>query len=310
MESTPLKEEDFTQTWFNSVLTQFGTVKEIKISKPEVTGAMSNVRRVTFEQNQKTHSIILKFHSNSTSPEFMMVTGNLYQRELKCYQELTKFDSIKPLFPEIYYSTMSDDYQHFVILMEDAKTRGGRVISQETEIPKENEIDSVLKQISRFHSTFWHENTEAIDGGLQGSNDLWMKEKNLEWIPSIFFFNFHTKFSNEFKKENWGIYSKENVEKMVNEFVSGWSSLKMFLSNLQKTDNASNLILKMKELEKTISIEDSFRKFIKKCSEEYPLTLIHKDLRLNKYSHSNFILIAFSCFMKNLQNLLIGNACL
>jgi hypothetical protein len=281
-ESFPLKEEDFTTTWFNSVLTQFGLIKEINISKPEVTGAMSNVRRVSFElENKKTHSIILKFHSNSTSPEFMMVTGKLYERELRCYQELPKLDSIQHLFPEIYYSTM-DENQHFIILMEDAKTKFGKVISQETEIPNEFEIESVLKQMSIFHSNFWHENQGTLDVGLNGSNDPWMKETNLEWIPTIFFFNFHTKFSNEFKKENWGIYSKENVEKMVNDFVSGWSVLKTFLSKLQKTENASRLILKMKELEETISIENNFQKFLKHCAEDYPLTLIHGDLRLDK----------------------------
>lgn len=288
MSSIPQKEEEFTTEWFNSNLKGFNKINSVKIGQPSTPGGMNRVFLVSLtyesvdEKLLAPISIVIKLNPAPGHYSIqMMIQGEIYKREVRFYSQ---FSDKLDFLPKVYYNQM-DDQHNFVLIIENAKERNAKIIDQEKEFVSLDEAMLAMEAVGKFHSKYWHKATkEGFEPITKGNQDPFMKKVGLEWIPTLFSFNFHTKLSRttENKSEDWSQYNPKNLELYIKDYKDSWDAMTdvVLKLDLDKTSRFKDSDVK-KHMEKLTKLDFSkqIEEFTKKNSEEYPRTLIHGDFR-------------------------------
>eukprot|EP01080_Neovahlkampfia_damariscottae_P003674 gene3674-6488_t len=306
----PRNEKDLTLEWIKLALPQFNEIKEVKITPPNTQGGMSSVYVVnmTYKQpldEKKLHpeSIIIKFLGELQSM-FDMTYGGHYKREIDWY----KFYQSNSI-PQLFYSDFLEG--DFVMIMENGFLRNeGRVIDQSKGSISMKQFYLALDEIIDLHGTYWHEFSEKEGLGVRiGNNDDFMKSVNLEWIPSVFAFNYHSAFGKrnfktvcdtEEKKKNWAKYNEENVKEFINAQMIAWNQLIDVVLGLNfegtkfEKSNIKQFITDLKDMD----FSKLLHQYIVDQSEKYPKTIVHGDFRTDNMifdKDDNICLIDWNC---------------
>jgi len=260
----PLKEADFTQEWLISALTsnssnKFQPIKSAKLEQMEMSGRMSNIRRIQLEYEPAVaptskgatllspSTLILKFgldatHASNGPFNMLMRKGCCYSKEVRVYNELSakleeqkQKEKQRSILPKVYYAAYDKQTDDFIIVMEDLGKAyfqlGGASVEQAT---------TVLNSIAKFQARWWHQvpKTQKWGSLFQGTlDDELMTTEKLNWLPLTFSFLYHTRMilvenPNTEQLKEWAAYTPENVVKLSKGFDIAWEDLKKMVLSL------------------------------------------------------------------------------
>jgi aminoglycoside/choline kinase family phosphotransferase len=199
--TTPTKPEDISSQWLNEAL-QAGKAIPDTISvtgfdlEPmgEGVGMMSSMSRIRLNYSQQTaeapQSLVIKFVAENETNRAVAETYNLYEREVRYYQQLA--DQTEARSPRIY-SAYIDDESNFHLLMEDVSNyrMGDQVIGATAE-----ECELCINELAKLHSPFWGRieeidwlphmsNSQNATNLAKGAEIGWSQMMNIfgDWVP-------------------------------------------------------------------------------------------------------------------------------
>ena len=164
--SFPLKPEQVTATWLESVLDVAIVNVEVKPIS-EGTGFAGSVYRVHLNYGESgvelPDTLVWKTVSGDGRTREFLTTLGAYEREARFYKQLA---SDMELAPRSYFSDFDSDTGTFCLLTEDvAYMRPGDQIEGCTF----EEATAVTQDVAGFHSTFWTE----------------LPDERLNWVPAF-----------------------------------------------------------------------------------------------------------------------------
>jgi hypothetical protein len=215
--------------------------------------------------------------------------GGHYKREIQWYQQSGERD-----IPKLYWSDIQqlDSGSIFVMIMENATRRGGRVIDQDEETICIEDSKRMLSHISKLHSKYWHTQKSMSGLGIRvGNNDRLMKDLGFNWVPSVFSYYYHalnakTDWDNCREKSTWDLwarYNPENLAYLLDLCLNRWIGLDELVRSVDLTDTIfshSSIKMELEEIRSSkLDVIGEIRNYFVNQEELWPKTIIHGDYR-------------------------------
>ncbi|ORX43817.1 hypothetical protein BCR36DRAFT_586513 [Piromyces finnis] len=115
-------------------------------------------------------SLIIKLATKNSGINALLQNIQGYYKEVQFYKQLEKLPELKT--PKVYYSSVADTKNKFIIVMEDLSLKNLTVANQDNEIDYEMAI-SIVKYFSLLQSKFWNYKENSLFETIE-----WMKEPN------------------------------------------------------------------------------------------------------------------------------------
>ena len=199
--TAPTKLQDISTQWLNETLRAGKAIPDtVSVSgfklEPmgEGVGMMSSMSRILLDYSQDTdtapQSLVIKFIAENETNRAVAAQYNLYEREVRYYQQLA--DQTEARSPRIY-SAYIDAEQNFHLLMEDVSDyRMGDQVTGATA----DECELCINELAKLHAPFWGRmeeidwlprmsNSQNATNLAKGAEIGWSQMMDLfgDWVP-------------------------------------------------------------------------------------------------------------------------------